>query len=133
MVNFENLEKQGRVLFETLDQDPTLSIDGAFWTHFAPVGLPPRFKLLIHELPTVGPNKLYATIQKVMKRQHPTEFKFEDVVLVDEADPDVKALRSVAGRSPLLSQIMPNLPNTLGASAYVYRLTPRGMHRSRSA
>lgn len=129
MVNVQNLVEQGRDLFRALDQDPALSVDGAFWTHLGPVGPTPRLKLLIQQLPTIGPNKLYANIQKLVKRQHPTEFKFEDVVLVDESDLDVQALRSVAGRSVLLNRIMPAFPNSLGASAYVYRLGPRGVHK----
>jgi len=132
MVNTETLVNDGEKLFRRLDQEQNLTVDGAFWTNIREPEAP-RLKLLIKQLPTVGPTKLYTTIQKLLKKVLVTSFTLEDVSLVDEEDPDVRALRAVAGNSPLLTMIFPNLPNTGGATAYVYRLAPKAKTRRSSS
>lgn len=124
MVNVETLVKDGERLFRKLDQEGNLTLDGAFWTNIREPESP-QLKLLIKQLPTLGPTKLYSTIQRLLKKVPVTSFTLENVSLVDDEDQDVRALRSVAGNSPLLTMIFPNLPNTGGATAYVYRLAPK--------
>jgi len=132
MVNIEALVKDGEKLFRKLDQEQNLTVDGAFWTNIREPE-PPRLKLLIKQLPILGPTKLYSTIQRLLKKVPVTSFTLEDVSLVDDEDPDVRSLRSVAGNSPLLSMIFPNLPNTGGATAYVYRLAPKARTKRSSS
>lgn len=127
MVNLEQMvNNEGRALFQSLDREPGLDVDGAFWTGITLSSLErPRLKILVRQLAKVGPTKLYATIQRLMKHLRIATFTFEDVSLVDDDDRDVVALREVSGPSGLHSMLMPNLPNSAGATAYVYRMAPK--------
>jgi hypothetical protein len=123
MVNIEQLIEEGRTLFTSLDREPGLTVSGAFWTHIREPEQP-RLRFLIKELPTLGPTKLYGKIQRLLKKVPLNSFTLEDVAVIDEDDPDVRSLRSVTGRSVVLNQVFSALPNTGGATAYVYRLEP---------
>ena len=129
MVNIEALVKDGEKLFRKLDQEQSLTVDGAFWTNIREPE-PPRLKLLIKQLPILGPTKLYATIQRLLRKLPVTSFTLEDVSLVDDEDPDVRSLRSVAGNSPLLSMIFPNLPNTGGGHGLRLSLGTKGKSKA---
>jgi len=116
MVNIEQLIEEGRTLSTRLDREPGLTVSGAFWTHIREPEQP-RLRFLIKELPTLGPTKLYGKVPV-------NSFTLEDVAVIDEDDPDVRSLRSITGRSVVLNQVFSSLPNTGGATAYVYRLEP---------
>lgn len=123
MVNIEQRIEDGRTLFTRLGLESGLTINGAFWTHIREPEQA-RLRFLIKELPTLGPTKLYGTIQRLLKKVSVNSFTLEDVAVIDEDDPDVRSLRSVAGSSVVLDKVFSPLPNSGGTTAYVYRLEP---------
>lgn len=117
MVNWDIKVNEGRHLLRHLKLHTSLTVDLAYWSDlYEPTTA--KLNLLIKELPTIGPTRINQTLMQYLKKARSVDLKLDDIYLVEQDDPVVRALQPLLGLTKLQDTHVSGLPSIGSPSSY---------------